>query len=136
MANKKTLNQKIDALTNIVEKGFAAVAEDIAGIKRDMATKDQVIALHTQVNSIERQLRDTNTEIRLSDSKKKYLAKPAASHRATTTHQSTAIAPLRDRDRQVHPRHSRDRPSPSWCLKSIFQSCVLNVRATASDSSW
>lgn len=29
----------------------------IADIKRDMATKDQIIALHTQVNSIETQLR-------------------------------------------------------------------------------
>jgi len=62
---------KIDALTNIVEIRFAAVAEDIGGIKRDMATKDQVIALHTQLNSIERQLRDTNTEIRLSDLEEK-----------------------------------------------------------------
>ena len=44
---KKTLEQKIDALTSIVEKkfeaietrmekGFAAVAEDIADVKRDI----------------------------------------------------------------------------------------------------
>jgi hypothetical protein len=67
MAKKKiTLEQKIDALTNIVEKGFAAVAGDIADIKRDMSTNDQVIALHTQVNSIERQLRDMN-HARLED---------------------------------------------------------------------
>jgi hypothetical protein len=45
----------VDART---ESGFAAIADDIADIKRDMATKDQVIALHTQANSIERQLRD------------------------------------------------------------------------------
>jgi hypothetical protein len=32
MANKKTLNQKIDALTNIVEKDFAAVAAPCAQI--------------------------------------------------------------------------------------------------------
>jgi hypothetical protein len=38
-----------------MEGGFAAVAGDIADIKRDMATKEQVIALHTQVNSIEAQ---------------------------------------------------------------------------------
>lgn len=41
-----------------MEKGFAAVTDDITDIKRDMATKEQVIALHTQVNSIETQLRD------------------------------------------------------------------------------
>ena len=50
---KKSLEQKIDALTNIVEKGFAAVADDIS----KLATKDQIIALHTQVNSIETELR-------------------------------------------------------------------------------
>ena len=33
------------------------IAEDIADIKRDMATKP-IIALHTQVNLIETQLRD------------------------------------------------------------------------------
>ena len=50
MAKKKiTLEQKIDALTNIVEKGFGAVAEDIS----KLATKDQIIALHTQVTGIE-----------------------------------------------------------------------------------
>ena len=36
-----------------IERGFGAVAEDIS----KLATKDQVIALHTQVNSIETQLR-------------------------------------------------------------------------------
>jgi hypothetical protein len=61
MAKKKALGQKIDALTGIVEKGFAAVATDISDVRKEMATKDQIIALHTQVNSIERQLRDTKT---------------------------------------------------------------------------
>jgi hypothetical protein len=66
----KNLEQKIDALTNIVEKGFAAVAEDIARIDTRMdalATKDQVLAVQTQVNSIERQLRETTMEVRLAD---------------------------------------------------------------------
>jgi hypothetical protein len=44
---KKTLDPKIDALTTIVETGFAAVANDIAEIRKDMATQDQAIALHT-----------------------------------------------------------------------------------------
>jgi hypothetical protein len=71
---KKTLEQKIDSLTSIVEKGFAAsdrkfgaLAEDVADIRETMATKDQVFALQTQVNSIERHLRETRTEIRLGD---------------------------------------------------------------------
>jgi hypothetical protein len=33
---KTTLDQKIDHLTDLVEKGFAAVASDITDIKRDM----------------------------------------------------------------------------------------------------
>ena len=53
MAKETTLEKKIDALTNIVEKGFAAVAVDITDIKRDMATKEQITVLHMQVNSIE-----------------------------------------------------------------------------------
>ena len=72
----KTTDQKIDDLTTIVtglaktiEKSFASVADDIADIKRDMATKDQVITPHTQVNSIERQLRETRTELRLGNSR-------------------------------------------------------------------
>ena len=47
------LDSKIDTLDERMERGFAAVADDIADIKRDMATKDQIIALHTQVNGIE-----------------------------------------------------------------------------------
>jgi hypothetical protein len=43
-----------------MDKGFAAIADNIADIKRDMATKEQLIALHTQVNGIEGQLRTMN----------------------------------------------------------------------------
>ena len=82
MAKKSNVESKIDLLTIIVEKGFAAVADDIGGIKdsitsikRDMATKDQVLALHTQVNSIEHQLRETKTEIRLGDLEEKVFGK-------------------------------------------------------------
>ena len=46
-------------------KGFATqgkeirdLTESVAHVVKHMATKDQVIALHTQVNSIETQLRD------------------------------------------------------------------------------
>jgi hypothetical protein len=41
-----------------------------------MATKEQVVALHTQVNSIERQLRETKTEIRLGDLEEKVFGQP------------------------------------------------------------
>ena len=51
-------DKKFDALDARMEKGFAAIAEDIGDIRENMATKDQVFALQTQVNSIETQLRD------------------------------------------------------------------------------
>jgi hypothetical protein len=85
MAKKKTLDQKIDHLTDLMEKGFGAVAGDIAGIKgditdvkrditeirREMATKEQLASLQTLVNSIERHLRETRTEMRLADLEEK-----------------------------------------------------------------
>ena len=61
--------------------GIRSVADDIAEIKRDMATKDQIIALHTQVNSIERQLREMNhvkLEDRVADLEEKVFGKVRA----------------------------------------------------------
>jgi hypothetical protein len=58
MAKKITLETLAEQLTKMdarMERGFGAVAEDIS----KLATKDQIIALHTQVNSIETELRDT-----------------------------------------------------------------------------
>jgi hypothetical protein len=66
MAKKIKLEEKIDALASVVEKGFAAVAEDIS----KLATKEQLITLHGQVNSIETQLRDikhTKLHARVAD---------------------------------------------------------------------
>ena len=43
-------------------------------IKHDMATKDQIIALHTQVNSVETELRDmkhTKLHARVADLEEK-----------------------------------------------------------------
>ena len=95
-AKKATLEDKIDVLSRIVKKGFAsvdsrfasvesqmekgffAVAEDIADIKRDMATKNHIVALHTQVNSIETQLRDMKyikMESRVADLEEKNFGK-------------------------------------------------------------
>ena len=71
MTKKKlSLENKIDALTGLVEKGFAAVAEDIGDLREKMATKEQIIALHTQVSSIETELRGmkhTKLQARVSD---------------------------------------------------------------------
>ncbi|MEN9560961.1 MAG: hypothetical protein RIQ56_234 [Candidatus Parcubacteria bacterium] len=49
-------------IEGLMEKGFAAVAEDIADMQEEMATKEQVISLHMQVNSIETELRQTRRE--------------------------------------------------------------------------
>ena len=55
MAKETTLNEIGEMLAHVVK--HMATKDDIADIRRDMATKDQIIALHTQVNSIETQLR-------------------------------------------------------------------------------
>jgi hypothetical protein len=68
---KKSLEQKIDVHTGMIEemdtrmeKGFSAVAEDIADSREKMGTKEQLSGLQTQVNFIEQQLRETKTEVR------------------------------------------------------------------------
>ncbi len=84
MATRKkksgSLEQKIDALTAIVEKGFAAVAGDIAELRTELKSdvaglrtelKGDIAAVHDQVNSVERQLRETKTEVRLSNLEEK-----------------------------------------------------------------
>ena len=59
-----------------MEKGFAAVADDMADTRRDMATKDQMFALQVQVNSIEGQLKETRTEVRLGNLEEKVFGAP------------------------------------------------------------
>ena len=49
------------------DRKFEALADDISRL----ATKDQAITLQTQVNSIERQLRETRTEVRLGNLEEK-----------------------------------------------------------------
>jgi hypothetical protein len=71
--NNTSLEQKIDALTTIVEKGFSAVAGDIADVRREL--KGDIAAVHEQVNSIETQLRETRIEIRLADLEEKVFGK-------------------------------------------------------------
>ena len=51
-----------------------ATKDDIADVRKDTATKDQIVALHTQVNSIETQLRDmkhTKLHARVADLEEK-----------------------------------------------------------------
>ena len=58
MAKKRSVEDKIDRLTKLVE----AIAEDVTGIDEriaTLATKEQIISLHGQVNAIETELRDT-----------------------------------------------------------------------------
>ena len=50
--------------------------EDIAEIRREMVTKEQVIALHAQVNSIEAELKSTRVETRLGDLETKVFGAP------------------------------------------------------------
>ena len=64
-----------------MDKSFSAIAGDVADIKHDMATKEQVITLHTQVNSIEGQLRGMNyikLESRLADLEEKIFGRTRA----------------------------------------------------------
>jgi hypothetical protein len=59
-----------------MDKGFAAVAEDVGDIREKMATKDQILALQSQVNSIEQQLRETRIEVRLGSLEEKVFGAP------------------------------------------------------------
>ena len=72
MAKKITLED----IARLMEKGFAAVATDIAAIRNEMATKEQLFGLQTQVSAIEAQLRETRIEIRLSDLEEKFFGAP------------------------------------------------------------
>jgi hypothetical protein len=60
-ADGKKLDQIIAMLGDVVD----AFGQRFDKIERDMPTKDQVLALETQVNSIEQQLRETRIEVRL-----------------------------------------------------------------------
>ncbi len=81
MVKETTFEKKIDALTSIVEKGFTAIAGDIADIRKEMATKDQIFALQTQVNSIENDIRGmkhSKLEFRVADLEEKVFGKVRA----------------------------------------------------------
>jgi hypothetical protein len=55
------IDEKIGKIDARMKRGLAAVADDVADIKRDMATKDQIIALHTQMTGIESDIKTVKT---------------------------------------------------------------------------
>ena len=72
---------QIEKFAARMDKCFSAISGDVADIKHDMATKEQVITLHTQVNSIEGQLRGMNyikLESRLADLEEKIFGRTRA----------------------------------------------------------
>ena len=76
-----SVETKIEKSGAAMERGFAAVADDITDIKRDMATKDQIIALHTQVNGIEtdiRTMKGYKLVTRVADLEEEVFDKPRA----------------------------------------------------------
>jgi hypothetical protein len=74
MVKQTTLNELGQILELVVK--HMATKEDVADLKRDL--KGDVAAVHVQVNSIERQLRETKTERRLGDLEEKVFGKVRA----------------------------------------------------------
>ena len=70
MAKKITLNELGDMLAHVVK--HMATKEDL----EKLATKEQLTALHTQVNSIEAQLRLGRYETRLGNLEDKVFGAP------------------------------------------------------------
>ena len=66
------MDQRMEKGFALMEKGFSAVADDIS----KLATKEDVAAVSIQVNSIERQLRETKANTRLSDLEEKVFGAP------------------------------------------------------------
>lgn len=57
----KQAEDKLDTLTVLIEKGFAPVADDIAGVKMEM--RSQFLALSETVGEIGAELRDINRRL-------------------------------------------------------------------------
>jgi hypothetical protein len=79
----------LESLAKQIAAGFAKQGKEIKDLtesvafvvkrmatKEETATKDQVLALQTQVNSIERQLHETKIEVRLADLEEKVFGPP------------------------------------------------------------
>jgi ribosome-interacting GTPase 1 len=74
MAKKTTLKEIGDMLAHVVK--HMATKEDIADIRREMATKEQLAALHTQVSSIEAEIKHGRYETRLGNLEIKVFGAP------------------------------------------------------------
>ena len=70
MAKKTTLND-IAAMLEKQRDEIKDLTRSVAHVVEHMASKEQVVALHTQVNSIEAQLRQTEAERLLADLEEK-----------------------------------------------------------------
>jgi hypothetical protein len=67
--NGREIHDLTESIAHVVK--HMATKDDIAEVRRDMATKEQLAGLQTQANSIERQLRETKSEVRLGNLEKK-----------------------------------------------------------------
>ncbi len=69
-----TDNKKLDQIITMLGDVISVFGTRFDKIERDMATKEQLAGLQTQVNSIERQLRETKTDVRLGNLEEKAFA--------------------------------------------------------------
>ena len=57
----QSVEEQFDRITAIVEKGFAAVADDIANVKTEM--RSHLVALAVDIREIKTELRDINRRL-------------------------------------------------------------------------
>jgi septal ring factor EnvC (AmiA/AmiB activator) len=60
---RKKRKATLDSVLSAVERGFAAVADDITDIKSKMATKDDIANLGGQLTSVERELKSIRRDL-------------------------------------------------------------------------
>ena len=68
---KKSDSQKLDTITTMLTDMVDVFGKRFDKLEDRMATKEQMIALHTQVNSIEAQLKHGRYETRLGNLEEK-----------------------------------------------------------------
>ena len=73
---KKSDSQKLDTIITMLADTVDVFGKRFDKLEDRMATKEQIVALHAQVNSIEAQLRDTKIETRLGDLEEKVFGAP------------------------------------------------------------
>jgi hypothetical protein len=75
-----------------------ATKDDVADLRREL--KGDIASVQIQVNSVERQLRETKTEVRLGDLEEKSSARPAA--RPPTTEATKTAQPHAQPSSKIH----------------------------------